>query len=85
MSTSSRSVGDSTQRGSVGALLEARNRLAVGFDVETETCHVLPDIAPIPIAQWQDREGSELYNVLYDVLGRNAILSGKSGKKGVLT
>ena len=79
MRASSISVGDSTPRGSVGALLEARNRLAVGFDVETETCHVLPDIAPIPIAQWQGREDSELYNVLYDALGRNATLSGKSG------
>ena len=78
MATSSRSVGDVVPRGSVGAFLEARNRLAVGFDATTETCHVLSDIVPLPIAQWQ--EGSELYTMVYDVLGRNEILSGRSSK-----
>ena len=76
MATSSRSVGDVVPRGSVGAFLEARKRL--GFDVTTETCHVLADMLPLPIAQWQ--EGSELYNMIYDVLGRNEILSGRSAK-----
>ena len=91
MATSSIPVRGAIPRGSVKDFLdarrllaqrglsEARKRSAVGFDVATETCQVLPDIVPLPIAQWQ--EGSELYNMIYDVLGKNEILRKKSGKK----
>ena len=76
------SVGKVVPHGSVGAFLEALKTSAVGFDITTQTCHVLPKIEPltISISHWQEGS-SELYNVVYNVLDKNKVLRGRSGKK----
>ena len=79
MASGRRSAGKCVPRGSVGTYLKARKPLAVGFDVTTQTCHVLPEIEPLEMSSW---EVATLYKVFYNVLDKNDVLRGKSGKKG---
>ena len=79
MASGRRSAGKCVPRGSVGTCLKARKTLAVGFDVTTETCHVLPEIEPLGMSSWEE---ATLSQVVYNVLVKNAVLKGKHGKKG---
>ena len=81
MASGRRSAGKCVPRGSVGTCLKARKTLAVGFDVTTQTCHVLPEIEPLRISSWQE-DTLALLNVVYNALDKNDVLRGKSGKKG---
>ena len=78
MASGRRSAGKCVPRGSVGTCLKARKTLAVGFDVTTQTCHVLPEIEPLGISSWEE---AALFNVFYSVLDKNDVLKGKSRKK----
>ena len=78
MASGRRSAGKCVPRGSVGTCLKACKTLAVGFDVTTQTCHVLPEIEPLKMSSW---EVATLYKVFYNVLDKNDVLKTKSGKK----
>ena len=80
MASGRRSAGKCVPCGSVGTCLKARKTLGVGFDVTTQNCHVLPEIEPLGMSSWE--EEATLFNVVYNVLVKNDVLKGKSGKKG---
>ena len=61
--------------------MKARKILAVGFDVTTETCHVLPEIEPLEMSSWEE---ATLYKVLYNVLDKNDVLKGNTESKASL-
>ena len=63
-------------RGSVGTLM-------AGFDVQTESCVVLPRMEPVPISQWQP-DNVALYDAVYKVLGKNDVLNQKGAKGTIL-
>ena len=63
--------------------LEAADHMkqGCGFDVTTETCHVLPEIEPLEMSSWEE---ATLYKVLYNVLDKNDVLKGNTESKASL-